>query len=150
MPAKNRLVKFAVLRFVGGNEFGSVIGAIDGLGEEEVGTGFDLAVQILHFGFHILRAKIERGANEKVCRLTNARAGMIDAHVEALLDKLDQTGRNEVIVVSRFGIIADGSWVAHDDEDVANAEGMCSEQIPCTRKRLRPRVGKCRVVSTPI
>ena len=41
---------------------------------------------------------------------------MIHAHVEALLDELDQAGGHQVVVVHGLGVVADGGRVAHDDE----------------------------------
>ncbi len=67
---------------------------------------------------------------------------MVHPGVETLLDQFDQAGGHQVIVVHGFGVIADGGRVAHDNEDIAQAEGMGSQQVALDAQQVAAPGGK--------
>ena len=54
---------------------------------------------------------------------------MVQPGIEALLDQADQAGGHQVVVVHRIRIVADLGRIPHNDEHVADAQGMRSQQV---------------------
>src|SRR3989337_2184239 len=61
---------------------------------------------------------------------------MIHPNVETLLDELNHTGWNKIKVIHCFGIITNGGWITHDNEDVANTERMRGQKVPLPTKQI--------------
>ena len=86
--------------------------------------------------------QVQGAAHKERGRLADIRPGMVHPGVEALLDQLDQAGGHQVVIVHRFGIIADGGRVAHHHEDVAHAQGMRCQQIALHAQQVAPAGGE--------
>ena len=63
---------------------------------------------------------------------------MIHTGVKALFDEFDQPGGYQIVVVHGFGVIPDRGRIAHDHEDIAQAEGMGSQQVALDTQQIPP------------
>ena len=112
------------------------------LRQGEIRPGLDLAAQVFDLNIRVVGAQVERTADEKGGGLPDIRPGVIQSHVEVLLDQLDQPGRHQVVIVHGFGVVADGGRVAHHHKDVADAQGVRRQQIALHAQQVAPAGGE--------
>ena len=53
----------------------------------------------------------------------------VSSFIQFMLDQPDQTRWDNIMGVKRIRVIADARWVAHDDEKVADAQGVRRQQV---------------------
>ncbi len=141
-PRQNRPVQRAVLRFIGFQKLRPVVRAVDRLGQEEIRPVEHLAVQGPDLALRVRRAQVERRAHEEIGRLADAGPRMVHAGVEAALDELDQPGGHQVVVVHRFGVIADRGRVAHHHEHVADPQRVGRQQVALDAQQVATAGGE--------
>src|SRR3989304_4312319 len=76
------------------------------------------------------RAQVGGAADDEGRGAADVGAGLVDAGVEILFDQADQSRGGDVVVVHRLGVVAGSGRVAHDDEDIAHAQGVGRQQVP--------------------
>ena len=63
---------------------------------------------------------------------------MIHTGIKTLFDEFDQAGGYQIVVIHGFGVIPHRGRIAHDHEDIAQAEGMGSQQVALDTQQVAP------------
>ena len=67
---------------------------------------------------------------------------MVHAGVEILFDQFNQAGGNQVVIIHRVRVIADGGWIAHDDKDIAHIECVRGQQVALNAQQVAAAGGE--------
>ncbi len=106
------------------------------LGKKEIDPGFEFSVEIFYLPLCILGCEVQGSPDEEGSRLADLGSSVVQAEIEAALDQLDQTRRDEVIIIHGFGVIADCGRIAHNNKNVADAQRMGSEQVTLDAQQI--------------